>query len=216
MVVSRLTLSFNLCFLSAAEVERREPHRTAPRHTALTSHRTAPHRCPEGFRFGSGRQDAISPSKKCLKMTAGKRIKTIMPLSSPGFLEKISSPEEKPFRPELSSLLTWSLHILLSVLTGEEEGGAAGWWWRRGGLNPKLELIFGLSLFAGSEHLWEENVVLQTPGPVCPPFSRPDVFYQSHSFFFLGLKNKIPTELKSNKCLSWQQVATTAQYSFLL
>lgn len=57
---------------------------------------------PEGFRLGLGRQDAISPSKKCLKMTAGKRIKTIMPLSSSSrFLEKISSSEEKPFRLEL-------------------------------------------------------------------------------------------------------------------
>lgn len=63
----------------------------------------------EGFRLGLGRQDAVSPSKKCLKMTAGKRIKTIMPLSSSRFLEKISSTGEKPFRLELraakSSLL---------------------------------------------------------------------------------------------------------------
>lgn len=37
----------------------------------------------EGFGMGSGRQDAISASKSpCLKMTAGKRIRAIMPFSS--------------------------------------------------------------------------------------------------------------------------------------
>ena len=58
---------------------------------------------PKGFGLGLKRQDAISASKNCLKMTAGKRIKTIMPLSSSRFFEKISSPGENPFRLELGA-----------------------------------------------------------------------------------------------------------------
>ena len=49
---------------------------------------------PKGFRLGLGWQDAISASKNCLKMTAGKRIKTIMPLSSSRFKKRFLLPEK--------------------------------------------------------------------------------------------------------------------------
>lgn len=99
--------------------------------------RSSPHRLqqlhgPEGFRWGLGRQDAISPSKKSLKMTGGKRIKTIMPFSSSKdffffFLEKISSLGENPFRLELKGTWKWPFNVKPAYYVSWD---GLVWWWR--------------------------------------------------------------------------------------